>query len=460
MRINAPPNLPVTHPRSGAVNGPPPGHVMRKRKPESGSNPTAGPPHTFEPEFTVAESEELTRQLQEQEFAREISQEAEEDVENTVGDYDDEDPYIDPDLKNIPALEDDEGQPPLTQPLAHPRVQPFIPSGWTSSASHASTMTPSQPASATPLMQESTSISNVFTSCASSVTPTSSLFNLDKLANLDTVITNLATKVERLTIRCKTAAELEPQVQFLIEQNEILREIVDKHHSEIDLLNKTVAIQSGSLEELLTLIHDRCGSDAGVPSVRSVDKATKAVRDNIFNAAVRHTLLHVMGISDSRQAASLDPIPDGMFWVKYNGEWRDDMIKYVWQKACEVYAQLREEHLKKKTDADIMKQLKEVFENTRDAIKKGGKAPDKNHERGAEEVQQETGTNRPMWDWFYQVCYQSIDESDTGGGGPGVNNNTVDLASDTERAPQHSKKSAKSKSADTTWTSQPPAYRG
>ncbi|KAG2746873.1 hypothetical protein P692DRAFT_20875990 [Suillus brevipes Sb2] len=351
MRVNAPPNLPVTHPWSaGAVNGPPPGHVTRKRKPESGSTaivtkrprqvkggpssvpreppfldpfrqPTAGPPRAFEPEFTVAESEELTRRLQDREFAREISREAEEDVENTVEDYDDEDPCIDPDLENIPAPEDDEGQPPL-QPLAHPGVQPFIPSGWTSSASYASTMTPSWPASATPSMRESTPISDFFTSHASSVTPASSLFNLGQhrqaaqpaktfqAANQSfrtpAIPSNCktgfstgtesesqrrpyqsapATVAPRSTSTCKTAAELEPQVQYLIEQNEILREIVDKHHSEIVLLNKTVAAQSGSLEELLTLIHDRRGSDTGVLSVKSVDKATKAVRDNIFNHA-------------------------------------------------------------------------------------------------------------------------------------------------------------------------------
>lgn len=52
------------------------------------------------------------------------------------------------------------------------------------------------------------------------------------------------------------------------------------------------------------------------------------------------------------------------------------MIRYVRLKACEVYGQLREDHLKKKSDTDIAKQLKEVFDNTRDAIKKGGKGLD------------------------------------------------------------------------------------
>jgi hypothetical protein len=101
-----------------------------------------------------------------------------------------------------------------------------------------------------------------------------------------------------------------------------------------------------------------------------------------------------MGISDSKQAATLEPLEQDTFWLECatrgaavlrpnfggswteNVDWREDMIRYVRLKACEVYGQLREEHLKKKSDADITKQLKEVFENTRDAIKKGGKGSD------------------------------------------------------------------------------------
>jgi hypothetical protein len=113
-----------------------------------------------------------------------------------------------------------------------------------------------------------------------------------------------------------------------------------------------------------------------------------------FQAAVRHTFLHAMGISDSKQAATLAPLEEGTFWLECptrgavvlrpnfagswmeNVDWREDMIRYVRLKACEVYGQLREDHLKKKSDTDIAKQLKEVFDNTRDAIKKGGKGLD------------------------------------------------------------------------------------
>ncbi|KAG1719174.1 hypothetical protein EDD22DRAFT_940257 [Suillus occidentalis] len=179
-------------------------------------------------------------------------------------------------------------------------------------------------------------------------------------------------------------AELKTQIHSLVKQNEVLRETVEEQCAEIDELKNTVNAQSTSLDKLLTLIKDHRTMDNLSPSTKSVDKATKAVCDNVFNAAVRHTFLHAMGISDSKQAATLAPLKEGAVvlcpnfagsWME-NVNWREDMIRYVRLKACEVYGQLREDHLKKKSDTDIAKQLKEVFDNTRDAIKKGGKGLD------------------------------------------------------------------------------------
>lgn len=82
----------------------------------------------------------------------------------------------------------------------------------------------------------------------------------------------------------------------------------------------------------------------------------------------------------------------------------------------------------------------------------------KNTERSAVDVRRETGTDGPEWDWFFQVCYQSTDESDVGGGNS--SRPTVEFESDTEMAPQTSaKKSSRGKNADTFWASRPPAYR-
>jgi hypothetical protein len=75
-----------------------------------------------------------------------------------------------------------------------------------------------------------------------------------------------------------------------------------------------------------------------------------------------------------------------------------------------------------------------------------------------DEIRKETGTDGPEWDWFFQVGYQSTDESDSGGTHNGKH--AVDFASDSETA--HAppiKKSSKSKTADTVWTSRPPSYR-
>lgn len=82
----------------------------------------------------------------------------------------------------------------------------------------------------------------------------------------------------------------------------------------------------------------------------------------------------------------------------------------------------------------------------------------KNTERSAVDVRRETGTDGPEWDWFFQVCYQSTDESDIGGGNS--SRPTVEFESDTETAPQTSgKKSSRGKNADAIWASRPPAYR-
>jgi hypothetical protein len=98
-----------------------------------------------------------------------------------------------------------------------------------------------------------------------------------------------------------------------------------------------------------------------------------------------------MGISDSKQALLFEAIEDGVFWFECptrdanllrpnfmgswsdNAEWRNDMIHYVREKACEVYPQLHADRLAQKTDTDIVRQLREVFENTKEVVKKGAK---------------------------------------------------------------------------------------
>jgi hypothetical protein len=107
----------------------------------------------------------------------------------------------------------------------------------------------------------------------------------DRLANLDSTVLDLAAKVDRLSLQCRSAV-LEPRVQNLIKENDILQATVDKHHISIKELQKTVNAQHNSLQELLTLINTRRQSESAVPSVKSVEKATKAVRDNTFNVSI------------------------------------------------------------------------------------------------------------------------------------------------------------------------------
>jgi hypothetical protein len=107
----------------------------------------------------------------------------------------------------------------------------------------------------------------------------------DKLANLDAMVQSLVSNMERLFVQSRTSAGLETQIHSLVEQNEVLRETVEEQRAEIDELKNTVNAQSTSLDELLTLIKDRRTMDNLGPSTKSVDKATKAVRDNVFNVS-------------------------------------------------------------------------------------------------------------------------------------------------------------------------------
>jgi regulator of replication initiation timing len=105
------------------------------------------------------------------------------------------------------------------------------------------------------------------------------------LADLDALVQNLASSMERLTVQSRTSAGLETQLHSVVEQNEVLREMVEEHRAEIDELKNTVNAQGTSLDELLTLINDHRSLDTLGPSTKSVNKATKAVRDNVFNVS-------------------------------------------------------------------------------------------------------------------------------------------------------------------------------
>ncbi|KAG1730534.1 uncharacterized protein EDB91DRAFT_1085408 [Suillus paluster] len=135
---------------------------------------------------------------------------------------------------------------------------------------------------------------------------------------------------------------------------------------------------------------------------------------------------------------SLGVLDDGSFWFKCpthdtnllqpnfagswseNADWCEDMLPV--------------EYLKQKTDTDIIKQLKEVFENTRGSIKKGSKGQDmqevRNHKQRQTARKNHTEMHGPEWDWFFQVGYQSTDESD--GGGTQSSKPMVKFASDSE----------------------------
>ncbi|KAG2336757.1 hypothetical protein BDR05DRAFT_953134 [Suillus weaverae] len=337
------------------------------------------PPRAFEPEMSVAESEALTRQIQQQQQYR--TEEQAED-ENEEGLDDNPDGYIDPVLRTeghqpafnkqhspTPVEDEEYSSFPPSSPLAAPRhitkahaPVPLNPvPGWTGLRAVSS-----RPSPVTPLLE----------SRESSVTPASSMFKprpigrrlalqaptprsgqtsagsfqlgapttlplcspgystrtetsqrpgassaalLDKLVHIDTLVSNLCMKIEQLEL-----------------------------------------VQGTLMQELVAMLDDLRGSNVAVPTTKSVDKATKAVRDNIFN--IRNKCCC------SRQ-----------FWMEFSGswsnnaEWCNDMIHYVREKACKVYPQLHAGCLAQKMDTDIVRQLREVFESTKEVVKKGAK---------------------------------------------------------------------------------------
>ncbi|KAG1817169.1 uncharacterized protein BJ212DRAFT_1299331 [Suillus subaureus] len=228
---------------------------------------------------------------------------------------------------------------------------------------------------------------------------------VDKLANLDMIVAQLADKFDCLALQSRDSVEFKSQIEELTQENHTLRVTVEDHHTVIHKLQTTIDAQSTSLEELLVLINELRSSGTVLPTVKSVNKATKVMHDNVFNNVIWHTFLHAMGISDSKQAMLLGVLDGGSFWFKCpthdtnllqpnfagswseNAEWCEDIVRYVQQKACKVFTQLPVEHLKQKTDTNIIKQLKEVFENTRESIKKGSKGQDAQEVRNCKQWQ-------------------------------------------------------------------------
>ncbi|KAG1720030.1 uncharacterized protein EDB91DRAFT_1257226 [Suillus paluster] len=139
---------------------------------------------------------------------------------------------------------------------------------------------------------------------------------VDKLVNLDMIVAQLADKFDHLALQSRDSVEFKLQIEELTQENHTLRATVEDHHAAIHELQTTIDAQSTSLEELLVLIDEPRSSGNALPTVRSVNKATKAMCDNVFNNVIWHTFLHAMGISDSKQVMLLGVLDDGLFWFK------------------------------------------------------------------------------------------------------------------------------------------------
>lgn len=262
---------------------------------------------------------------------------------------------------------------------------------------------------------------------------------VDKLANLNMIIAQLADKFGCLALQSRDSVEFKSQIEELTQENHTLWATVEDHHTAIHELQTTIDTQSASLEELLqvVLIDELRSSGTALPTVKSVNKATKVMCDNVFNVSTQHFInICTYCFPECNPAHILTC--DGYFWfqtsnvigcpqwwfilVQVPDTWCQPSItklcwimvrecRMVWgygplcsTKACKVFTHLPVKHLKQKTDTDIIKQLKEVFENTRGSIKKGSKGQDMQEVRNHKQWQAARMNCVSISTWYHTLC--------------------------------------------------------
>lgn len=352
------------------------------------------PPRAFEPEMSVAESEALTRQMQQRQRYRTEEQAEDEDEE---GLDDDPDGYIDPVLRTeghqpafnkqrspTPVEDEEYSSLPPSSPLAAPRhitkacapVPLNLAPGWTgpravssrpspvtplpesreSSVTPASSMFEPRPIGRRLALQAPTPRSGQTSaggfrlgapttlpsrppgfSTRTEISQRSALLNShqqtaptrinsrpgassaalsDKLAHIDTLVSNLCMKIEQLELASNKRSDHEQRIRQLTNENTALQTIVEEHRTMVYDLQATVEAQGTSMQELVAMIDDLRGSNVAVPTTKSVDKATKAVRDNIFNVSHPCFIINIYTYMISRMQSDTPSFTQWAFQIR------------------------------------------------------------------------------------------------------------------------------------------------
>jgi hypothetical protein len=166
--------------------------------------------------------------------------------------------------------------------------KPVPPAGRDLSAPFNQFRTPDLPSDRRPGFSTDTAASQRSAATSLSTPRVPSTAFADKLANLNMIVAQLADKFDRLALQSRNSVEFKPQIKELAQENHTLRATVEDHHAAIHELQTTIDAQSASLDELLVLIDELRSSGTALPAVKSVDKATKAMRDNVFNVSAQH----------------------------------------------------------------------------------------------------------------------------------------------------------------------------
>ncbi|KAJ7246651.1 hypothetical protein C8J57DRAFT_1674779 [Mycena rebaudengoi] len=254
--------------------------------------------------------------------------------------------------------------------------------------------------------------------------------------------------------------ELEIMNDNLTMEREDLTQQVDSMSERLNDLQATSEAQHIALEKFGDLFKEMGGSDE-VPAALGKKRAKKAVKvlkapaDNILNTGIRKVFYQAMGLPITAKDGDLAPPAGGGFWIpdpetpdgkllrpdwtksfNANIDWHDSIIKFVKTHLPSKCPTIKVPDVEQISDEVVRQQLGTIFKGImgkyrawvkKEALRQSGEQnvvahdnlPEVKNRRSRRKDrkldEREDVWPREMgelWDFFFQACYQSTDESD------------------------------------------------
>ncbi|KAJ7291749.1 hypothetical protein C8J57DRAFT_1458465 [Mycena rebaudengoi] len=292
----------------------------------------------------------------------------------------------------------------------------------------------------------------------------------DKVTALDsqsaTLVDQMALNTRTLKIVQEDYADLRERIDELENANQNLQferddltAKVDNMTDIVDELRETVTAQQTALEKFGVIFEDLGGSEEVTAALatkhgKSAQEAVKVARNNNLNSGIRKTIYRALGVPQKNQKYSTayetptaggcwidDPETEGGkllrpdFKVGYakNSGWQDDAVKFVKTHLHSEQPNITEDTAKNLSDAAVREQIQTVFKGIKAKYTKWkksgattGSATNQPNEPSAVKNRRTRRKERKLaerkavrpeelgidWDFFFQVAYQSTDESD------------------------------------------------